>query len=119
MYTITLSDGTKIENLDLSGNNFLSTTEHPESEFAGKLAKVTITDPDGNAETCENLAYVLPAQSDDGIFRFVLRQKSPLELFMEEMASKTAALETDNASLKEQNQTLTDCLLEMSETVYA
>ncbi len=42
MYTITLSDGTKLEDLKLNGNNYISQTEVTEDTFEGKLSKVTI-----------------------------------------------------------------------------
>ena len=43
MYTITLSDGTRLENLTLNGNNFVSKTEVTANTFRGKLGHVVIT----------------------------------------------------------------------------
>ena len=41
-FTITLSDGTKLEGLSLNGNNFISATALSASDFAGKLSPVKI-----------------------------------------------------------------------------
>lgn len=51
IYTVTLSDGTKLENLGMNGNNFVSATEVTEEMFVGKLAEVTIE----NGETTETM----------------------------------------------------------------
>ena len=42
MYTITLSDGSKLENLKLNGNNFITSQEISEETFRGKLSHVKI-----------------------------------------------------------------------------
>ncbi|MBR0035371.1 MAG: hypothetical protein IJP54_06815 [Synergistaceae bacterium] len=42
MYVITLSDGTRLENLKLNGNNFITTHEISEATFSGKLSHVKI-----------------------------------------------------------------------------
>lgn len=44
MYTITLSNGKKLENLELNGNNFISAVPVDSAFFDGGLSKVTITD---------------------------------------------------------------------------
>ena len=45
-YTITLSDGTSLSGLKLSGNNFVSKREVNADFFAGKLRNVEIAGPD-------------------------------------------------------------------------
>ncbi len=47
MYKVKLSDGTELKNLELNGNNFISKTEVTPEMFAGKMAHVTITGPEG------------------------------------------------------------------------
>lgn len=48
MYTIILSDGSKLENLSLNGNNFITSQEITEETFRGKLSRVKIEcDDDG------------------------------------------------------------------------
>ncbi len=42
MYTITLSDGSKLENLSLNGNNFITTQQISEETFRRKLSHVKI-----------------------------------------------------------------------------
>ena len=42
-FAITLSDGSKIEGLELNGNNFVCKNEVKPETFSGKLSKVTIT----------------------------------------------------------------------------
>ena len=91
MFTVTLSDGTQIGNLELNGNNFVSKTEVTSQTFAGKLGKVIIT---GDAEADEagligehhNMELVQVAHytqkvhgCEDGYY-FVLRDIPPSEL---------------------------------------
>ena len=49
-FTITLSDGTKLSDIGLNGQNFHSTTEITPATFAGKLSRVII---EGDAEADE------------------------------------------------------------------
>ena len=44
MYTIILSDGTAIKNLELNGNNFIAEEAIESSVFDGKLNPITVTD---------------------------------------------------------------------------
>lgn len=44
MYTITLANGKKLENLELNGNNFISAAPVDNAFFDGGLSEVTITD---------------------------------------------------------------------------
>lgn len=44
MYAITLSNGKKLENLELNGNNFISTSPVDSAFFDGGLSEATITD---------------------------------------------------------------------------
>lgn len=46
-YTITLADGTALENLELNGNNYISPVPVDNSVFADNLQTVTFTGPDG------------------------------------------------------------------------
>ena len=41
-YTITLADGSKLENLTLAGNMYVSGRKLTEANFAGKLSHVTV-----------------------------------------------------------------------------
>lgn len=57
IYTITLEDGTQIENLRLNGNNFISDKKINASVFDGNLGKVVISDGEYD-ETHTNMALV-------------------------------------------------------------
>lgn len=63
IYTITLSDGTVLSDLTLSGNNFVSQTEVTEADFAGKLDTVTISDGE-NTEVLHDAELVQIAHYD-------------------------------------------------------
>ena len=57
-YSVTLSDGTKLDNLALNGNNFVSSAKLTEGAFKDKLSKVTITDDDGKAKDYTDMVLV-------------------------------------------------------------
>ena len=82
-WKITLSDGTKLENLRLNGNNFVSDTELFENDFKGKLTKVQIegTTQEGQKikEEYTHLELVQITHYEDGYY-FVLRQITEAEL---------------------------------------
>lgn len=85
MYSITLSDGSVIENLELNGNNFIAETEIPDSTFEGKLETITISDGK-NEETYTDM--VLRSNiARDGRSWIVLSEKTNEEKKAEEIAS--------------------------------
>ena len=72
MYTITLADGKKLENLDKNGDNYVSKTKVDESIFKNNLSKVTVSD--GETETTyENVEFVQQMQWFDGTWYLVFR----------------------------------------------
>ena len=72
MYTITLSDGAKLTDLELNGNNFVSQTEVTVADFEGKLSRVVISD--GETEEVLNDAELIQiAHYADGWY-FILRE---------------------------------------------
>ena len=71
IYTITLEDGTKIENLRLNGNNFISQEQIDPEIFDGNLGKVMINDGE-NDEVHENMGLVQVTQMGKEYW-FVLR----------------------------------------------
>lgn len=77
-WKITLSDGTKLENLRLNGNNFISEAEITEDDFRGKLSKVIIEGKDFKQEY-NNMELVQIAHYEDGYY-FVLREIPQEEL---------------------------------------
>lgn len=89
-WKITLADGTKLENLRLNGNNFVSESEITENDFKGKLLKVKIegTTEDGQEITEEHnhMELVQIVHYEDGYY-FVLRDISEAELDKMKMKS--------------------------------
>ena len=106
MYTIILGDQTEITNLELNGNNFISEQIIPDETFSeGNLAHVIIRGENGFQEFHD--MHLVANRVIDGKSWFIIAEKT------EEMkrAERIAELEA-------QNETLLECLLEMSEIVY-
>lgn len=91
-YTVTLSDGAKIENLTLNGNNFISKTAVTEAQFDGKLKNVTITDSDGKEEKHEDMFLVQVTHPSDGAWWFILADKSKDQIKQEQLEQSIATL---------------------------
>lgn len=75
---IILSDGSKIDNLRLNGNNFVSEIEITEEDFKGKLSKVIIEYED-RIEELNHVELVQIVHYKDGWY-FVLRELSKDEI---------------------------------------
>ena len=73
-YSVKLSDGTKLDNLTLNGNNFVSSTEVTEDTFKGKLSKVTIVDDDGKSTDHDEMELIQVTHYSDGYY-FILADK--------------------------------------------
>ncbi len=106
MYTITLNNGTKLENLTLNGNNFISEKIIDDAVFDGNLKRVEISD--GEKTTVYEDMFLASNRVDGGKSWIVLLEKT------DEMKRQEQIEE-----LKVQNETLLQCILEMSEIVYA
>lgn len=94
MYTIILSDGTKLENLALNGNNYISKTILEDSVFENKLDTVVISDGE-NSETFTDMK-LMSNRVDGGKSWFVLGEKTPQEKKEEVIA---AVLTTNAGSI--------------------
>ena len=81
MYTITLANGTKLENLELNGNNYISETVIEDSVFEGNLDTVKISD-DSTTETFTDMRLMSNIVRD-GRSWFVLGEKSAQQKAME------------------------------------
>lgn len=106
MYTITLNNGTKLENLTLNGNNFISDKIIEDAVFDGNLGRVEISD--GEKTTVYEDMFLASNRVDGGKSWIVLLKKTD-EMKRQEQIE----------ALKAQNETLLQCILEMSEIVYA
>ena len=91
MYKITLADGTKLENLELNGNNYIAEGVIDDSVFKDNLATVTITD--GTETTTYEDMVLLSHRVDGGRSWIVLGVKSEKEKQEEATARKIAELE--------------------------
>lgn len=97
MYTITLADGRKLENLELNGNNYIAEGVIEDSVFTDNLSTVTISDGE-TAETFEDMV-LLSNRVDGGRSWFILGVKSEKEKQEEATARKIADLEQAMAVL--------------------
>lgn len=90
-WTVTLADGTSIENLTLNpgANTFHSATEITAEMFDGNLSEVHIAASDGDMSQCaypdtmhnaELVQIMQPSDTPDGQWAFILRQPSEAEL---------------------------------------
>lgn len=86
MYTITLNDGTKLEKLELNGNNFISGEIIADDVFEDNLLKVTIEDGETTQEYTDMV--LVANRAFDGKSWFVLREKTPQEIAAEAQERK-------------------------------
>lgn len=91
-YSVTLSDGTKLDNLALNGNNFVSSTKLTEGDFKDKLSKVTITDSEGKEEKHKDMVLVQVTQPSNSEWWFILADKSEDQVKQEQLKQSIASL---------------------------
>ena len=97
MYTITLTDGTNLKNLELNGNNFISETVIEDSVFEGNLDTVKISDG-STTETFTDMR-LMSNRVENGRSWFVLGEKTAQQKNDEETARKLAEMEQAMAVL--------------------
>lgn len=88
MYTITLADGTVVDNLSMNGNNYISNAEIKESVFENNCAPVIISD--GETEETHTAMALIHVTKMDGTYWFALRDRSASELEKIKMQSDIA-----------------------------
>lgn len=86
MYSIKLADGTKLENLELNGNNFIASTTIDDEVFEDNLGKITITDEEGNTEEYKDMK-IIKNQPIDGKSWLVFKQKTEKEALQQQTKS--------------------------------
>lgn len=91
MYIITLNNGTKLENLELNGNNYIAEGVIEDSVFQDNLASVTITD--GKTTETYTDMVLISNRVDGGRSWFILGVKSEKEKQEEATARRIAELE--------------------------
>lgn len=80
MYTIQLANGTRLENLTLNGNNYVSESIIEDSVFKGNLGTVTITDNEaGISETHKDMVLIQNTSYDGEHSYFILGDPSEEE----------------------------------------
>ena len=92
MYTITLANGTQLNNLELNGNNYIAPAIIDDSVFAGNLGTVTIFDGT-TAETYADMALVQNTSYGDGKSWFILAEKPEQEKEKEALAAEITGLQ--------------------------
>lgn len=81
--TITLADGTVLENLGMNGNNFISEEKIEDSVFEDNLDRVEIYDGATEETTILHDAELVQNVKYDEEYWFVFREKSSQELDLE------------------------------------
>lgn len=98
MYTITLANGQKLDNLELNGNNYIAGEVVEDSVFVGNLDTVTIFD--GKTETTDHDMMLLSNIVRDGKSWIVLGQKTPQQKREEALMAEIADLKEQLAAAK-------------------
>lgn len=120
MYAITLGDGTKIDNLDLNGNNFISGEILPDEVFDGKLSRVEISGEEGAREFAD--MYLVANRVMNGKSWFILAEKTDemkQRERLEQLESEKKLLCAQVQALSDRNEFMEDCIAEMAASVYA
>lgn len=92
IYTITLADGRKIENLTMNGSNFVSKTQVDESVFEENLSTVIVSDGE-NEETYTDVVFIQQMKWVDGTYYLAFRKKTPMEKLIENIGSVSGVAE--------------------------
>ena len=92
-FTLTLSDGTILENIGLTGNNWISEEKIDDSVFNDEALKhVTIENVDtGDVEELVNQTLVQNIEYN-GEYWFIFREKGQVELLAERVEEQTAII---------------------------
>ena len=75
VYSITLADGTILDDLKLNGNNYVSQKEIKEEAFQDNLYSVTISD--GEKEEIHTNMELVQLMDYEGAYWFILRDIPP------------------------------------------
>lgn len=118
MYTITLSDGRKLENLSRNSDNYISQTKIDESIFNNNLDVIKIFDCNENTETLMyNVELIQQVHYEDGWY-ICFRKKSPQEIQYAELKSENDLLKVQIAAATDRQEFLEDCIAEIAMQVY-
>lgn len=109
-WTVTLADGTRLENLTLNSgaNTFHSPAEITEDTFDGKLSEIHIAASDGDMTGCaypdtlhdaELVQIMQPTETPDGTWQFILREIPEDEVAKAKTEKRFTSLEAANDDL--------------------
>lgn len=106
-FTLTLSDGTILENIGLTGNNWISEEKIDDSVFNDEaLKRVEVKNVDtGEVEELLNQSLVQNIEYQ-GEYWFVFREKSHEEILIDALTEKTETLEATVVELQEEVEEL-------------
>lgn len=106
-FTLTLSDGTILENIGLTGNNWISEEKIDDSVFNDEaLKRVEVENVDtGEVEELLNQSLVQNIEYQ-GEYWFVFREKSHEEILIDALTEKTETLEATVVELQEEVEEL-------------
>ncbi len=99
MYMITLHDGTKLENLELNGNNFIAETAVDDSVFENNLSTVDISD--GTTTRSYTDMFLVCNRIENGRSWIVLAEKSEQQKAAERIMANAADMTDVQAALVE------------------
>lgn len=93
MYTITLTDGTKIECTGMNGTNYISAKKVDESIFTeANLATVEVSDGE-TKEIHERWIFIQQMKWEDGTYYLAFRDRTENENLLERLAAAEEALQ--------------------------
>lgn len=91
MYTITLKNGTKIEDLDLNGNNYVSSVKIDESVFTTEnLSQVVVNDGE-NETTYVDMKFIQQVKYEDGYY-FILAEMTENDKLLKAMEENSQSI---------------------------
>lgn len=107
MYSITLSNGTQLSNLELNGNNFISPEVIEDSVFKGNLDTIVISDGE-TSETFKDMKLV-SNRIENGKSWFILCEKTKQEKYFDSLNEQIAQADETAIALYE-SQELQDAI---------
>lgn len=102
MYSITLSNGTQLSNLELNGNNFISPEVIEDFVFEGNLNNVVISNGDTH-ETFKDMKLV-SNHVENGKSWFILCEKSKQEIYFDSLNEQIAQADETAIALYESQE---------------
>ena len=91
MYTITLRDGTKIENLELNGNNYVSSVKIDETLFTTKNLSQVVVNDGVNETVYENMKFIQQVKYGDEYF-FILTEMTENDRLLKAMEENSQSI---------------------------